>query len=273
MSENQLSLYGRYEFLIRRIHSLCGLIPVGAYMVIHLATNASILNGVETFQNLVYQIHSLGKILWIVEWGFIFLPLLFHGLFGVVIIFGGKSNISNYPTTSNLRYTLQRASGMVALLFIFYHVFHMHGWFHFEFWKNLAHGMGMAQFSPYNAASTAANALQSSFLVPVLYFIGILACVYHFANGIWTMGITWGVWTSPKAQNRASILCAGLGVFVMAIATSALVGFCTLDEETAREREQEMYMERVKDGSVTPNLEKLSEETRNQVEKETAGRR
>ena len=124
MPEPQTSFYGRHEFLIRRIHSLCGLIPVGAYMVVHLITNASILNGVETFQNLVYQIHSLGKALWLIEWGLIFVPLIFHGVFGVVIIMGGKSNTSNYPRAANVRYALQRISGMIALLFIFYHVFH-----------------------------------------------------------------------------------------------------------------------------------------------------
>ena len=37
-------------------------------MVIHLAANASIVNGVESFQNIVYQIHSLGKALVVVEW-------------------------------------------------------------------------------------------------------------------------------------------------------------------------------------------------------------
>ena len=31
----------RNEFLLRRLHSLSGLIPVGAYMVVHLLTNAT----------------------------------------------------------------------------------------------------------------------------------------------------------------------------------------------------------------------------------------
>jgi succinate dehydrogenase / fumarate reductase cytochrome b subunit len=57
------SFLARHEFLIRRLHSLSGLIPVGAYMVIHLLTNASTLSGPMSFQNAVYQIHSLGAIL------------------------------------------------------------------------------------------------------------------------------------------------------------------------------------------------------------------
>jgi len=264
--ENGTSFFGRHEFLIRRLHSLSGLIPVGGYMIVHLITNASILNGPKAFQNLVYQIHSLGQILPAVEWGLIFLPILFHAVFGVVIVMGGKSNISSYPNSKNWRYVLQRATGIIALFFIGYHVMHMHGLIHAEAWKDFAKGIGLAQFAPYNAASTAAETMQSNFLIPLLYFVGIAACVFHFANGLWTMGITWGVWTSPKAQRRATFACAGLGIGVMAIATSAMVGFMTTDPADAREQEAEMYVERVKDGSILANEEKLSKEGRKAVE-------
>ena len=27
-------------------------------------------------------------------------------------------------------------------------------------------------------------------IVPVLYTVGVLSCVFHLANGVWTMGIT-----------------------------------------------------------------------------------
>jgi succinate dehydrogenase / fumarate reductase, cytochrome b subunit len=50
----------RNEFLLRRLHSLSGIVPVGAYMVVHLLTNASVLDGAATFQRRVYAIHSLG---------------------------------------------------------------------------------------------------------------------------------------------------------------------------------------------------------------------
>jgi succinate dehydrogenase / fumarate reductase cytochrome b subunit len=51
------SFFARHEFVIRRLHSLSGLIPVGAYMTVHLVTNASVLNGAGTFQKNVYTIH------------------------------------------------------------------------------------------------------------------------------------------------------------------------------------------------------------------------
>jgi len=145
----------RHEFLIRRLHSLSGLVPVGAYMVIHLLTNASVLDSAASFQRNVYSIHSFGKILPVIEWVFIFIPLLFHAIFGVVIIRGGLPNSSTYKYTSNVRYTLQRATGMIAFAFIMWHVFHMHGWFHSDWWmNNVAEPLGGGKFKAFNAAST-----------------------------------------------------------------------------------------------------------------------
>ena len=94
-------------------------------MCVHLLTNASVLNSVPTFQNAVFNIHSLGKVLPIVEWVFIFIPILFHAIFGVIIIRGGLPNHSTYRLGGNFRYSLQRASGMIAFAFIMWHVFHM----------------------------------------------------------------------------------------------------------------------------------------------------
>ena len=253
------NFFQQHEFLIRRIHSLTGLIPVGAYMCVHLLTNSLTGWGVEPFQNAVFQIHSLGPVLPFVEWGFIFLPILFHGILGVVIIRTGRSNVGHYGYSSNWRYTLQRASGMVALLFIFAHVFHLHGWFHFEPWlKYVAIPLGGAEFAPYNATSSLAQAFQLSWFIPLLYIIGIAACVFHFANGVWTMGITWGVWVTPKAQARASMLATGLGVFLFVVGLGAIVGVETTDVNEARKIEDRMYEERTKDGTVLPNEKKRS---------------
>lgn len=247
---------GRHEFLLRRLHSLSGLVPVGAYMVVHLLVNASVLNGAATYQDSVYKIHSLGRILPIVEWGFIFLPLLFHAVFGVVIVRGGLPNTRSYPYGANIRYTLQRATGMVALLFILFHVFQMHGWFHFDWWlRNVAEPWGGHQFRPYNATSTAAEAVQQSALVSLFYLVGILACVFHLANGLWTMGITWGVWVTPAAQRRASVLCAVLGVGLGLVSLGAWGGFAFLGKEgreAAEQVEDRMYEARVSEGLVDP---------------------
>ena len=62
-----------------------------------------------------------------------------------------------------------------------------------------------------------------------IYAIGTLACVYHLANGVWTMGITWGLWTSPKAQRAANIPCVAGGVLLAVVAMAALYGMRAVD--------------------------------------------
>lgn len=224
------NVFGRHEFVVRRLHSLLGLMPVGAFLGIHLATNASILDGPTTFQQRVDQIHSIGSVtLFFVEWCFIFLPILFHGLVGLVIVARGKRNLRYYPYRENLRYTLQRWTGVVAFAFILWHVFHTRGWLPGEWWRNhvtLAWGGGT--FDATNAAASMAASLQNSVAVLVAYGIGVLANVYHLSNGVWSAGITWGVWTSPRAQRWATVPCAMLGLALAVMGFGALAGFQTL---------------------------------------------
>ena len=217
----QPSFLARNDFLIRRLHSLSGLIPVGAFMVLHLSTNASVFVGEETFQTNVDLIHRLGRLLPLVEWTFIFLPMIFHAVIGFVIIGGAMPNNNQYRYSANRRYMLQRATGMVAFVFILWHVLHMHGGSHNEAWLETMKNVDHAQFDPHRATSTAGMALQGP-VVTILYIVGVLSCVYHLANGLWTMGITWGVWTSEKAQERASKVCVAFGVVLAAIAMTGL---------------------------------------------------
>ena len=220
------TFFERHEFILRRLHSLSGIVPVGAYMVVHLLTNASVLDGAATFQRRVYAIHSLGAVLPLVEWTFIFIPLLYHAIYGVLIVRGAAPNSSTYKYTNNVRYTLQRATGMIAFVFIMWHVFHMHGWLHADWWEQgVAQPLYGAMFRPYNAASTAARAMQISMIVPILYAIGVLSCVFHLANGIWTFGITWGLWVTPASQRWANAVCLVFGVGLAAVSMGALGGF------------------------------------------------
>ncbi len=254
--ESRPSFFLRHEFAIRRLHSLLGIVPLGLYMVVHLATNASLLDSAATFQSRVIQIHSLGMFLPVVEWGFIFLPLLFHAIIGVWIGWTGKPNSGQYTFTNNKRYTWQRWTGYIAFIYLVMHIFHLHGWFHFHFWlKNIAEPLGMAQFRPYNAASTLALAMDGVFW-PAFYLVGMLACVYHLANGLWTAGITWGVWISPAAQRRASRGALMFGLLLGLLGTGAWWASLNTDPVAAKVAEDQMYEEGTKALWIKPDPHK-----------------
>ncbi len=228
------SFLERHQFLIYRLFSLAGLIPIGAFVMVHLLTNASVLAGAGSFQSRVNLIHSLGPLLVPVEVAFIFLPMLFHAVIGFVIIFNGLPNVGSYPYVGNIRYSLQRATGMIAFVFIIWHIIQLH-------W--LGAPLGGGQFDPHHATSTAAAALRPMW-VTALYAIGVLSVVFHFANGLWTQGITWGIWTSPAAMQRANVVSVVVGVALAAAGLGALAGMRVVDIDQARVTEDWMEEQR-----------------------------
>ena len=209
----------RYHFLIRRLHSLSGIIPVGVFLCIHLSVNASILAGRDAFQFAVDQIHILDNlgILKAVEVLFIFAPIAFHALVGVLIWFTSKPNLFDYKYGGNIRYTFQRWTGVLAIVFIVVHLWHVH-------WII----PGGSEFDPHAASSSAIAAMAAPWAGPV-YAIGLLCAVFHLANGIWTFLITWGVTISPKAQKISGGACFIIGLVLALIGLSALVKFRTMD--------------------------------------------
>ena len=191
--------FGRHEFIIRRLHSLTGVVFVSGYLAFHLVTNAAVLDGPATYQRRADQIHAVGPTsLFFLEWGLVLLPILFHGLIGIVIVTRGKRNLLRYPYSGNIRYTLQRVTGVLAFAFILWHVFQMRGWLEILWWReHITRQLGGALFDYRNAAETAHRAIAASPIIIAAYVVGVLVSVYHLGNGLWTAGSTWGVWTTP----------------------------------------------------------------------------
>src|SRR3954462_11543901 len=92
-TDHTLPLLGaHHHFLLRRLHSLTGLV-FGGYLIVHLLVNATIaqFGARDVYQMQVDKIHSL-PILWAIEWAFIYLPILFHTVYGFYIVFTGQPN-------------------------------------------------------------------------------------------------------------------------------------------------------------------------------------
>src|SRR3712207_17754 len=111
---------GKNYFLLRRLHSLTGLV-FGGYLIVHLLINAAIAQGGRHYQDQVDKIHSL-PFLPVIEWTFIYLPILFHTVYGVWITATGRPNAGSYPYGKNVLYVLQRVSAIVIVLFVLFHV-------------------------------------------------------------------------------------------------------------------------------------------------------
>ncbi|MBU0717478.1 MAG: succinate dehydrogenase [Planctomycetes bacterium] len=215
----------RYHFLIRRLHSLSGIIPVGVFLCIHMSVNASIIAGPRAFQFAVDRIHQLNElgILKVVEVVFIFIPIAFHAIVGLLIWLTSKPNVFAYRFCGNIRYTLQRWTAIVTVIFIFFHLWHVH-------WII----PGGTTFDPHAAAASALHAMAAWWTGPV-YAIGVTCAVFHLANGIWTFLIVWGITIGPKSQVRSGWVCGLIGVALAVLGLGALVRLKTMDASALNE--------------------------------------
>ena len=99
-----------YSFLLRRLHSLSGIVPIGAFLVEHFISNSESMKGVQAYNDQVKFLTSLPFVHWM-EWVFIFLPLLYHALYGIYIWYRGDSNVGEYPWTRQLALYLAALDG------------------------------------------------------------------------------------------------------------------------------------------------------------------
>ncbi|MFN3166221.1 MAG: succinate dehydrogenase [Phycisphaeraceae bacterium] len=229
------SFFARNHFLLRRLHSLSGILPVGVFVIAHLFTNAQLVWGQEegpeghsVFQHEVDFIHSIPALLFIeiALWG----SIAFHAALGLWYTFTGKHNVQHYKYKDNYRYTLQRITGIVALVFIFLHIatlrwrWDIFGWFT-PFWAHggVVNGEKIGEDVPMSIPYTA-YALQTGLVVVLFYLVGVMSVVFHWANGLWTAAISWGVTTSEAAMRRWGYACAGLFVALTVFFLAAMGG-------------------------------------------------
>jgi len=227
---------GKHHFLLRRLHSLTGIVPIGLFLMFHLFTNMQMAFG--TFQHEVNWIHSQPALIFM-EIFVLALPIAFHALLGLAYTFiGAQPNTTHYPYWDNWRYLLQRVTGVVALFFIALHVLTLRGKLNVFGWFTpfFVHGATPAGQHIDLATASTAIAFHASWLVVLFYAVGVLCVVYHWCNGLWTAAITWGLTISVAAQRKWAYFCgvifAGLMVFsIMAIV--AAVRYTPSDVEMA----------------------------------------
>lgn len=272
----------RNQFLIRRLHSLTGILPIGVFLMVHLFTNSSLAwgwfalkgrgqgeglsvseGGVQYFAHEVTWINTQVPHLFITEVT-LWLAIAFHCILGFYYALGGHGNLPRYKHQDNFRYSLQRWSGYFGIFFIFYHIATLRWGWTFLLPTD-------TKWSHDWSASTLAAALQGStegwtavgVLISLFYFLGVSLLVFHFANGLWTAAITWGLTVSESAQKKWGYVCAALGVGLMFTAWGALAGAMMVDYDEARAIEANLHgahVEPVHDESDTLDHAQLSVE-------------
>lgn len=177
------------SFVLRRLHSLTGIIPVGAFLFEHiLISNASAIGGPAAYARQVRFLGSLPLVLLLELFG-IWLPILYHALYGFYIWYRGETNVGDYPWTGNWMYTAQRWTGIIAFAYILWHT-----------WTMRFTGVDLHEFPGASFGKVQGEVFQTPFFL--FYVVGLIAASWHFAYGIWLFCAKWGIVSGEKARKR-----------------------------------------------------------------------
>ena len=191
------------HFLIRRVHSLLGLIPIGIFLMFHMCLNLTASLGPEQYNKVIETMQSIPGI-FIVELIIIFIPITFHAIYGAWIVYTGQGNVLRYKYARNWFYLIQRISGIYTVIFVIVHVFTLR--------------FGEANY-------TALQSFVANPLGLIFYVLGVLFAIFHFVNGLWAFAITWGITIGSNAQEKWSYACFVLFILMSAIGLVDLFAF------------------------------------------------
>ena len=199
---------GNREFVYRRLHSLLGVISVGIFLIQHLVVNHFAASGEEAFNNAAHFMENL-PFRYALEIFVIFLPLIYHAVYGVYIAFTAKNNANRFGYFRNWMFILQRVTGIITLIFVSWHV-----------WQTRI----AAQMGAEVNFDMMADILSSPIMLG-FYIVGVLSTIFHFSNGLWSFAVTWGITVSPRSQRISTFVTMGVFVVLSYVGLRAILAF------------------------------------------------
>ncbi len=201
------------SFLWRKLHSLSGIVPIGAFLIEHIVSNFETVNGPLAYAKQVLFLNSL-PLVRVLEWTFIFIPLAFHALYGVFIAFRGRSNINVYPWAGNRMYLSQRITGLIAFAYIMLSRL------------DAALQRRLAPRAPRRGLRQGPARTRQPLILAV-YVIAMIATTWHFAYGIWLFAAKWGITPGDKARKKFGYVCAVVGIVLCLMGLASIYAVVT----------------------------------------------
>lgn len=202
----------RNHFLLRRLHSLTGIVPIGGFLLFHFYENGAIFYGAEAYNEMSADARGI-RYVELLEIFVVFLPLLYHAAYGLFIASYARNNTMSYNYSRNNLFMWQRVTGIIVLLFLLYHLWH----FRFtQFWVG---------------GANTESVMYSLGYIPtfIFYIVGVVASAFHLGNGIWTFLITWGITIGQRAQRISQIVTTSLSIVLSLIGIAIALAFALMN--------------------------------------------
>jgi succinate dehydrogenase / fumarate reductase cytochrome b subunit len=218
-----------YAFYARKLFELSGMLPIGAFLIDHLYSNFQVVGagGRERFDKVVVDLQTNPAIIY-AEIFAIALPLLYHAAYGLFVIRIARPNAGAYGYLRNWTYVLQRVTGAVLLLYIGYHVYNtrLYPLFHPD--DPLLQRVGGKALVSSDYMHRYVESVHLGLPVFWIYVVGLGCAAFHFGNGLWNLGVHWGLLIGRQAQRRAgwAVLVVGGALFYLGL--RSLLAFAQL---------------------------------------------
>lgn len=200
-------------FYVRRLHSLCGLLALGGFLMEHVLTNARALGGPESLNGALAMMDLIPHPIFLsIEICLVAVPFLFHIIYGIYICMQAKNNPTRYGYIRNWQFALQRWTAWYLLFFLIWHVGYL---------RIFTKGIEGVPISYQLIQSY----ILSNPIIFVLYLIGMIAAIFHFCNGITTFAMTWGIAKGPRVQSVVGVLSMLLCVLLSLVTIAFMVSY------------------------------------------------
>jgi len=215
-----------YSFLLRRLHSLSGIVPVGFFLIEHFLSNAFATRGPEAYTKQVELLSGFPFVFFLELFG-IWLPIAYHALYGFYVWYRGESNLSEYPWAGNWMYGAQRWTGAVAFFFMVWHTWHLR-----------FTGVHLLIY-PASAFGKVQHELFVAWQF-LFYVVGIVCASWHFAYGLWLFAAKWGFTQGPQARRRFGYLCVAIALLFISVGFATLASFRSTPQQPFQPSENPM---------------------------------
>jgi succinate dehydrogenase / fumarate reductase cytochrome b subunit len=217
------------SFYARKLFELSGLLPIGAFLLDHLYSNFQAVGpgGAARFDRVVVDLQTNPAVIY-AEIFAIALPLLYHAAYGLFVMRIARPNAGAYGYARNWTYVLQRITGLILVFYIGYHVY-----------NTRLHPLIVPDDPALQHVGTT-PLVSSSYMhrylagehfgLPVfwIYVVGLAAACFHFANGLWNLGIHWGLLLGRAAQRRAGWAVAAIAGALFFLGVESLLAFAAM---------------------------------------------
>jgi succinate dehydrogenase / fumarate reductase cytochrome b subunit len=219
---------------VRTVFSLTGIVPLGAFLLVHMAINARALHSDAAFASAVRAVQKLPALA-LVEAVLIYLPLAVHAAIGGWLVATRRSFSPPTPYSPGVRVGL-RLTGVVVAAFLVMHLPEL---------RFAARGMHLG---PGELATRLDADLSTvSHGVPwrgLAYLVGTACATFHFAAGLWgAFAVHERARASLQQRRRAAWAIAVLGT-VMWLTLANVVVF--------RATGAQLFGEMVEESSAAP---------------------